>query len=181
MPARRARAPRPSRRRPTPAFVLRRARAADLPLLVDHRHRMWIDIGGRLRRDVNRSDAVYRRWIRARLAAHEAVGWIAVAPGGRPIGSGVVWLTPTQPRPGRIGRKGRMPYIMTMYTDPAARGQGVATAIVRAMIAWARQHDYARIFLHASRQGRPVYERIGFVAANELRLDLPARRRPHGH
>jgi GNAT superfamily N-acetyltransferase len=182
-----ARAPRRGRGPRVPIapdlLPVRRAGPRDLDLLVAHRHRMWLDIGGRLRRDLDRADPVYRRWVRRETAARRFVGFVVEDARGRPAGSGAVWLVPTQPRPGRLGRKPRMPYVMSMFTEPAVRGRGVATRIVREMIRWARRRGYARIFLHASRQGRPVYERLGFVSANEMRLDLaalPRRRRTAG-
>ncbi|MGP8078615.1 MAG: GNAT family N-acetyltransferase [Thermoplasmata archaeon] len=152
----------------------RRATLDDLDLLVAHRHKMWLDIGGRLRSQLDRADPVYRRWVRRELLARHAFGFVVEARDGRPAGSGVIWLVPSQPRPGRLGRR-RMPYVMSMYTEPEFRGRGVATQIVRAQVRWARERGYARIFLHASERGRPIYARLGFVPGNEMRLDLPGR------
>jgi len=36
-------------------------------------------------------------------------------------------------------------------------------------IAWARAHGIARLVLHASPEGRPLYEQLGFEATNEMR------------
>ncbi|HTP54285.1 MAG TPA: GNAT family N-acetyltransferase [Thermoplasmata archaeon] len=155
---------------------LRRARASDLELLVAHRRKMWLAIGGRLRAHLDRADPVYRRWVRRELAARHFVGFVVETPDGRPAGSGAIWLVPTQPRPGRLARP-RMPYVMSMFTEPEFRGRGVATRIVRAQIRWARDRGYARLFLHASEMGRPIYARLGFAPGNEMRLDLPARGR----
>jgi GNAT superfamily N-acetyltransferase len=172
MPARRARGDRAT----PPALRLRRATAADVDLLVEHRRKMWLAIGGRLRAHLDRADPVYRRWVRRELAARHFFGFVVEAPDGRPAGSGAIWLVPTQPRPGRLGRP-RLPYILSMFTEPEFRGRGVATQIVAAQVRWAEARGYARIVLHASPMGRSVYARLGFAAGNEMRLDLPARRR----
>ncbi|MFY9717677.1 MAG: GNAT family N-acetyltransferase [Thermoplasmata archaeon] len=166
--------------RATPVRLrLRRARTADVELLVEHRRKMWLAIGGRLRAHLERADPVYRRWVRRELASRHFFGFIVEAPDGRPAGSGAIWLVPTQPRPGRLGRP-RMPYILSMFTEPEFRGRGVATQIVTAQVRWAEDRGYGRIFLHASAMGRSVYTRLGFSAGNEMRLDLPARRRHRG-
>ncbi len=144
-------------------------------MLVRHRRAMWGDIGGWTRRELENADAPYRRWVRREMRAGRFLGFLFVRPDRSVAGSGAVWLPPAQPRPGRLARL-EMPYILSMYTDPGARGQGVATTLVHAMVRWAEQRGYRRIFLHASKAGRPIYARLGFVDGNEMRLDLPVRR-----
>ena len=138
---------------------------------------MWEAIGGRLRAHLARADPVYRRWARREMRARRFFGFLVEAADGRPAGSGALWLVPTQPRPGRLARNDRLPYVMSMYTEPEFRGRGVATRILRAQLRWATAHGYGRISLHASPMGRPVYERLGFVATNEMRRELPRARR----
>jgi GNAT superfamily N-acetyltransferase len=173
-----ARSRSPARRKTTARSPrLRRAGPGDLDLLVQHRRKMWEEIGGRPESELDRADPIYRRWARRELEAHHLIAFVVEGPDGRPAGSGAVWLVPTQPRPGPLGRP-RMPYLMSMYTDPAYRGHGVASRIVRATVRWARREGYARVFLHASAMGRSVYARLGFVPGNEMRLDLAPPRRP---
>ena len=40
------------------------------------------------------------------------------------------------------------------------------------MIEWTRKESYAHLLLHASNDGRPLYESMGFAATNEMRLKL---------
>lgn len=54
-------------------------------------------------------------------------------------------------------------YVMNMYTVPEWRGQGLAGALLRELIAHVRATPARRIWLHASAAGRPVYEAQGFV------------------
>ncbi len=141
---------------------------------------MWEEIRPQAAADLDRHDRAYRRWVREQRAGGRFVALVAEDPNGRPVGSGALWLMPYQPRPGPLGRP-EMPYVLSMFTEPSYRGQGVASAIVRGLVRWAREHRYGRVVLHASRQGRPVYERLGFEAGNEMRLELvragPAPRR----
>lgn len=45
------------------------------------------------------------------------------------------------------------------------------------MIDWARNNGIARLVLHASSDGRPLYERLGFEQTNEMHFtgELPGR------
>jgi GNAT superfamily N-acetyltransferase len=174
-----SRSPRRGRRPPAEWGTLRLGTEKDLPTLLRHRRRMFVEIRRRSRREMDEHDLRYRRWARAGLRSGELRAYVVEGPSGRPAGSGAVWLAPQQPRPGRYAGP-RMPYILSMYTERWARGHGVASRIVRAMVDWATAEGFARIYLHASDMGRPVYERLGFVAGNEMRLELPgpsARRR----
>ncbi len=126
--------------------------------------------------ELTRSLAVYRRWAAREMLAGRLAGFVVETDDGRPAGSGMVWLQPVQPRPGPdVGCV--QPYIHSMFTEPEFRGQGVASRVVRALLRWSTDRGYTRVTLHASEQGRPVYERLGFAPSREMRLELPSRRR----
>jgi hypothetical protein len=40
------------------------------------------------------------------------------------------------------------------------------------MVAWCRAQGYAGVSLHATDEGRPLYESMGFAPTNEMRLRL---------
>ncbi|HWH07967.1 MAG TPA: GNAT family N-acetyltransferase, partial [Candidatus Thermoplasmatota archaeon] len=120
------------------------------------------------------ADAPYRRWLRPRLRSGSLVAWVAEAR-GRPVASACVWVQPVQPRPTMPG--GRIPYLLSVYVDPAHRGRGLATRLTKAAIAWCEAEGHAKLALHASAQGRGVYERLGFEPTTEMRLTLRPRGR----
>ena len=62
-------------------------------------------------------------------------------------------------------------YVLNVFTESQCRRQGVAESLMRALIAWATTRGVHRISLHASAEGRPLYEKLGFVPANEMRRD----------
>lgn len=177
MPRSRSAGPRTSRLR----VRLRAALLADLGTLVAHRLSMWRDIGSRSERSIRAHGPTYRTWARPRLVSGELEGVLAEVD-GRVVASGALWWMPDQPRPALVDRS--TPYIMSLYTDPAHRGEGVATAVVTALVRSARRRGASRVTLHASSQGRGVYERLGFEPTNEMDkwLRVPAgvrkRRRP---
>ena len=131
---------------------------------------MWREIGGSSARALADHGPVYGRWLRRRMADGELVALVAVAPGGVAAGSGCVWFQPSQPRP-RLPER-TVPYILSMYTEPEFRGRGVATRLVNRMVALCRSRRHPRVLLHASRFGRPLYERLGFEPTPEMRLWL---------
>ncbi|HEV8361490.1 MAG TPA: GNAT family N-acetyltransferase, partial [Candidatus Thermoplasmatota archaeon] len=145
-----------------PRIRVRRATARDLDWLVEHRRKMWVDMGelDPATPQARAADRVYRRWARAKLRQrHRFLGLIAERD-GRVVGGGCVWVMDTQPNP--WNPRGRTPYLLSMYTHPDARGEGVASAIVEAAIAWAKAEGHHVMRLHASRLGRGVYARFGF-------------------
>ncbi len=167
------------RARPAPplGFVLRRATLADTDLLVRHRLAMFREMGDRPEPAIVRHGCAYLARMVPRVASGEMVAWVAEGTDGRSLGSGAVWFQPTHPRPGIDDL--RVPYVLSVYTTPRARGRGVATAVVRRAIALAKRLGYARVTLHASAMGRGVYERVGFHPTTELRywIDPVQRRR----
>jgi GNAT superfamily N-acetyltransferase len=113
--------------------------------------------GDRREKPMARATAAFAR---KALRSGELVAWVAEVR-GVPVGSGGALLrsllpSPKEPRP-RIEA-----YVLNMYTEPEARGRGVASAILRAILAHCRRRRAARAVLHASDAGRPVYERLGF-------------------
>ena len=154
----------------------RRATNADIRVLVDHRHRMWSDIGNRTEAEITEHDSRYRRWARNRLRSGELRGCVAESPDGLAIASGLVWFRPDQPRPKLLTLVS--PYILSMYTEPAWRGRGIATRIVRQLITLCREDGYPNAELHASRLGRRVYRRVGFERTWEMRIWIDRRFAP---
>ena len=63
--------------------------------------------------------------------------------------------------------------ILNVYTDPRYRRQGIARQIMQTMIDWCKREGFARIYLHASNDGRHLYETLGFKPGNEMKRKLP--------
>ena len=59
-------------------------------------------------------------------------------------------------------------WIAMVLVDPSARHQGIGTRLVQHAMAWLKQRGVQTIRLDATALGRPVYERLGFVAEYEL-------------
>lgn len=65
-------------------------------------------------------------------------------------------------------------YIWGVYVAPACRGRGIARALTEAVTAHLQSVGCTQIHLDASAAGRPVYEKLGFVPSNGMRLMVQA-------
>ncbi|MCI4336196.1 MAG: GNAT family N-acetyltransferase [Thermoplasmata archaeon] len=166
-------APARTRSRGRSPYTVRRATQSDLATLVAHRTAMWRELRRFSERDLTSHAPEYLRWMRPRLRDGRVVAWIAETADGHTAASGAMWYQPSLPRPGMPQQTS--PYIFTMFTEPPHRGHSLATRIVRLMLGASRHGGHARVLLHASNQGRPVYRRIGFERTWEMRFWLDAR------
>lgn len=112
------------------------------------------------------------------LASGDYLGWLASemnAPEKVIAGAGVIIrLVPPFPHPGENGKiriaEGRQGLIVNVFTEPEWRRNGVGTLLMRHIIDWSRQQNLDDLVLHASEHGRRLYEKLGFVLTNEMRL-----------
>lgn len=75
--------------------------------------------------------------------------------------------------PTYTNKSGKKAYITNMYTKENYRGQGIATKLLTKLVAEAKTAGITKIWLGASKLGRPVYKRFGFEETDEwLELNL---------
>lgn len=63
-------------------------------------------------------------------------------------------------------------YVWGVYVEPAYRGRGFGKQLTQMAVDYLKSLGCTRAILHASPSGQPVYTGLGFVASNEMRLDL---------
>ncbi len=63
-------------------------------------------------------------------------------------------------------------YLWNVYVVPAYRRQGMGRELTQRAVTYLKSLGCTRIILHASPFGQPLYEQMGFVPSNEMRLDL---------
>jgi GNAT superfamily N-acetyltransferase len=61
---------------------------------------------------------------------------------------------------------------MSVYTDPDSRGKGIATMVIRHAMDWAKDHGYPSMSLHASKDGKKIYESLGWESGNEMDFEF---------
>lgn len=136
---------------------------ADIPVLARHRVGMFVDMGQLAADgdDARTLDAATRRFLERTMPTGEWTAWIAEDASGV-LGSGGALLRSLPPRP-HYPEGGTEAYLLNVYTEHAARRRGVATAIMKACLAWCAERGFQRVTLHASDAGRSVYEPLGFA------------------
>jgi GNAT superfamily N-acetyltransferase len=114
-------------------------------------------------------EAASRRALGHALAEGNYHGWLVEQHGVVIAGGGLV-LRPLLPRPGHPDG-GVEAYVLNVYTDPPHRRRGLARRLMATILAWCEAEGVHRISLHASDDGRSLYETLGFAATNEMRKD----------
>jgi GNAT superfamily N-acetyltransferase len=159
-------------------FRIRAATIEDAETIAWHRARMFQDMGEVPPHLFDEFRAKARSALEEMIARGEYQGWLAtpaVAP-AKIIGGAGVQLLQALPRPlhsddGTKVSDGRYGVIINVFTEPDWRRRGVAVRLLRRVIDWAKTQRIDRIVLHASKDGRALYERLGFSASNEMRFD----------
>jgi GNAT superfamily N-acetyltransferase len=149
---------------------IREATLDDLPLVLRHRRGMFFDMGFREEAELQAMENASRPFFAEGLCNGTYVGFFAIDEDGRVIAGGGVVLLAYQPHP--KDPRPRRPFVVNMYTEPEHRRRGLARRLVLVMIEWARREGYPSLFLHASTEGRPLYEHLGFQPTGEMRLRL---------
>ena len=114
--------------------------------------------------------AASRKYFTAALRNGEYHGWL-VEHAGVVIAGGGALLRRLLPAPSRLD-PGEEAYVLNVYTEPDHRRRGVARRLTEHILDWCRARGVTRVALHASIDGRPLYEQLGFLPTNEMRRDL---------
>jgi GNAT superfamily N-acetyltransferase len=156
-------------------FGIRQAAVADIPALARHRAAMFRDMGALAAPEeapLQRATAIY---LHDAMPRGDYLAWVAedeaVPP--RIVGGAGAQLRTILPRPmeGRADLElGPEAIVLNVYVEPEWRRRGVAAALMRALLECLAARGIHRIVLHASPEGRRLYERLGFVTTNEMRL-----------
>ena len=149
---------------------IRAAKVADLVVLIRHRRMMWFELGRKEETALALMEAAAKEYFQAALEDGSYRGFLAEDNSGAVVGGGGIVVSPW---PGVLGqRQPRRAMILNMYVESAYRRKGIAQALMEAMIAWCRENEFAYVRLHASEQGRGLYEKLGFKPTDEMRLEL---------
>jgi GNAT superfamily N-acetyltransferase len=164
----------PSTGIPHATFAVRRATEADAEVLAHHRAAMFRDMGSLRPEMYDALRDAARPWFAEAIPAGEYVAFVASPadePGTVAAGAGaMVRRQIPRPTPDGGGIETRpQALVVNVYTEPAWRRRGLAALLMRHVLDWAREAGIGSVVLHASDEGRPLYEGLGFVQTNEMR------------
>jgi ribosomal protein S18 acetylase RimI-like enzyme len=69
--------------------------------------------------------------------------------------------------PSFTNRTGKKAYVTNMYTKETYRGQGIASTLLTKLVDEVKDAGITKIWLGASKLGRPVYKKFGFQETDE--------------
>src|ERR1700728_4154231 len=150
-------------------LTIREARATDIPEILRQRRRMYEDMDDNEPAALDTMASLSSVYLTTAIADRSWRAWLA-ADGDRIVAGGAVVVSPWPAHPYDL--ECRRATILNVYTDPEYRRRGVARKLLQTIIAWCQREGFAHVTLHASDDGRHVYESLGFEASNEMRLKL---------
>ena len=151
-------------------YTLREATVVDLEIILHHRRSMFLDMGHRDEAAVEAMLTTSRPFFSERLADGRYRAWLVENSLHQVVSGGGVNIfdfpsSVTDP-------SSRRAIIVNMYTERPYRRKGIARKLMETMIVWCREQGLGSVLLHASEEGRPLYQQLGFKATNEMRLML---------
>ena len=162
-------------------FSIRAAVRADAPIIARHRAEMFSDMGqlpSHLYAELIEQTVAY---LGEALECGEYVGWLASVNGQRDVVAGAgVQLRRSLPHPVTNETPSRIAFarqgiVLNVYTEKAWRRKGLAALLMRHVLDWAARSELDTLVLHASDEGRTLYDRLGFVQTNEMRYTRALR------
>ena len=165
----------------TDRFAIRLAVRDDAPTIARHRAEMFSDMGhlpAHLYAELVERSVAY---LGDALERGEYVGWLASVHERTEVvaGAGVQRRRSlphpvTNETPNRIAFAGQG-IVLNVYTEKAWRRKGLAALLMQHVLDWAVTSDLDTLVLHASGEGRALYDRLGFAQTNEMRYTRPLR------
>jgi GNAT superfamily N-acetyltransferase len=149
-------------------LAIREAIETDIPEILRQRRKMYEDMHA----DPATLDSMASLsfpYLKTAMADGTFRAWLA-ADEDRVVAGGAIVISPWPAHPYDL--ECRRVTILNVYTDPEYRRRGIALQLMQTMIAWCKREGFARVTLHASDDGRHLYEFLGFEPSNEMRLKL---------
>lgn len=149
--------------------MIRAATSEDIPEILRQRRAMYEDMGYDEASLLSKMVEVSAGYLRRAITDGSFRAWLAVVE-SQVVGGGAVLISPWPAHPYDL--ECRRATILNVYTQPQFRRRGIARLLMQIMIDWCRKEGFAGITLHASPDGRHLYELLGFEPSNEMRLKL---------
>ena len=153
-----------------PGFAIRTATLDDVKTIVGHRRAMFRDMRSPDEATLDSMAARFGPWLRRKMQSREYLAWLAVTGEGEVAAGAGLWLMDWPPHV--LGSGPRRGNILNVYTEWALRRRGLARALMEAALTWCRENQVDLVVLHASPDGRALYESLGFEASNEMRVRI---------
>jgi len=139
----------------------------DLKLICEHRERMFAE-SGRTRESLRLMTAAFEQWLLPRLADGSYFGWMLEEADVVIAGLGMM-IIDWPPHPSHPADH-RRAYILNVFVEPGHRRRGLAKRLMALAEDKARELGVGYAILHSTRQGRPLYENLGWAPTSEMAI-----------
>jgi len=150
-------------------IAIRAAEPGDIPEILRQRRGMYVDMGYTDEATLEAMASLSASYLANAMSDGSFHAWLAYS-GERAVGGGALIISPWLAHPYDL--ECRRATILNVYVYPEYRRRGVARRLMETMIEWCRKEGFAGVTLHASDDGRHLYESMGFELSNEMRLKL---------
>jgi ribosomal protein S18 acetylase RimI-like enzyme len=142
----------------------------DAAKIAKHRRAMFRDMGYQDEAALDSMMARFLPWLEAKMTSGDYLAWLAVTDTDLVVAGAGLWLMDWPPH--MVGSSARRGNILNVYTEPEFRRRGLARKLMEAALEWCQANAVDIVVLHASPEGRALYESLGFQASNEMRLKV---------
>ena len=105
-------------------------------------------------------------WMEEHLSGTEAwLCWVAEESGEL---MGALWLQLVEKIPNPRSEPEHHSYITNFYVQPAARGKGIGSQLLRAALKFCETHNVHAVILWPTDRSRTLYERHGFAVPKDI-------------
>lgn len=149
--------------------IIRPVCPADLTLICRHRDAMFREAGWDMIA-ISAMAVPFREWLAPRLSDGRYFGFMVEEDGRTIAGIGLLELTwPPHPSHPQDDRRG---YVLNLYVEPAYRKNGVARRLMLESQAELTRRGLSYAILHATANGRKLYEKLGWASTSEMAMPL---------
>jgi ribosomal protein S18 acetylase RimI-like enzyme len=144
----------------------RTARAADANIITHHRRHMFIDAGQANNQILGVMSHHFEPWVAKMIDEQKYIGWLTSDEDRVVAGAGLLILDwPPHPLDPCSVHRG---YLLNIYVEPEYRRRKLASRLIELALAEARRRKIRVVALHATDEGRYLYESNGFHQTNEM-------------
>ena len=146
-------------------WTLREASIKELDMLIALRRSLFESMGTSDPAVLKKTDTACRSYFERHMPSGAFRVWVAEAD-RQPVAS--IGLVIHSVPPGPSNLVGKVGYIMNLVVQPAFRRQGIGRALMEQVLNVLDAENVPIATLHATSDGRPLYERLGFTVNGHL-------------
>lgn len=151
----------------TDKFVIRKAVAADLPVLVDFLAKLALHVAGAPPLKLKKNERSRLMGVlRSSLSDPDKLIIVAATTDNSPIGMGYLYISRNQGIWEQAEEaEARSGFIDDVWVEPDFRNQGIFSALLRELIQFAESHDVHELILEyaiSNKEAEAVWTRLGF-------------------